>query len=51
MVASSSAAFQLNDGEQLYASILSGNLAWMASANPLAWSRSGVPVSHQMRSQ
>jgi hypothetical protein len=27
---------QLNDGEQLYASSLSGNRAWIASANSLA---------------
>jgi hypothetical protein len=50
MVASSRFFFQLKDGEQLYASSLPGNLAWMASAKSLANFRSGVPVSHQIRS-
>src|SRR5437588_747802 len=50
VVTASKFFFQLNDGEQLYASILPGNLAWMASANSFANSRSGLPVSHQIRS-
>ena len=50
IVASSRFFFQLNDGEQLYASILPGNFAWIASANAWAKARSGLPVSHQMRS-
>ena len=49
MVASSRWRFQLNDGEQLYASSLPGNLACTASANSCASSRSGVLVStHSM---
>ena len=39
-----------NDGEQLYASSLSGYFLRIASANDLANARSGLPVSHQMRS-
>ena len=35
MVASSRFFFQLNDGEQLYASSLPGNFAWIPSANSL----------------
>ena len=50
IVASSSAAFQLKDGEQLYASSFPGNAACTASANSRAKARSGVPVSTQMRS-
>ncbi len=41
---------QLKEGEQLYASILPGNCAWMPAAKARASSRSGVEVSHQMRS-
>ncbi|CFO09274.1 Uncharacterised protein [Bordetella pertussis] len=42
--------FQLNEGEQLYASSLPGNWRWTASANLRAYSRLGVEVSHQIRS-
>src|ERR1043166_946061 len=41
---------QLNDGEQLYASILPGNPACTPSAKRRASARSGVAVSHQRRS-
>ena len=41
MVASSRWRFQLKDGEQLYASSLPGNLAWIASANSLRLSQVG----------
>ncbi len=41
---------QLNEGERLYASILSGKTAWMASANSRASARSAVFVSIQSRS-
>ena len=50
MVASSRFFFQLKLGEQLYASSLPGNLAWMPSANLRAWAMSGVLVSHQTMS-
>ena len=40
----------MNDGEQLYARSLPGYCACTASANCAASSRSGVDVSHQMRS-
>ena len=40
----------MNDGEQLYASSLPGYSEWIASANSLASSRSGVAVSHQSMS-
>ena len=50
MVASSRFFFQLNDGEQLYASSLPGNCLRMPSANCFACARSGVEVSHQTRS-
>jgi hypothetical protein len=48
--ASESFFFQLNEGEQLYASSLPGNFSWMASANSFACSRSGVEVSHHTTS-
>ena len=41
---------QLNEGDRLYASILSGNSAWIASANCLASARSAVLVSIQRMS-
>jgi len=50
MVASSSLEFQLKEGEQLYASMASGCSARIASAKRLASARSGVEVSHQIRS-
>ena len=42
--------FQLNDGEQLYASNFPGNFACIASANFCASARSGVEVSHHSMS-
>ena len=40
---------QLNDGDRLYASILEGNSAWMASAKRRASARFAVLVSiHRM---
>ena len=50
MVASSRFFFQLNDGEQLYASSLPGNCLRIASANLFANARSGLPVSHHTMS-
>ena len=51
IVASSRFFFQLNDGEQLYASILPGNLRLDRLGElRLANSRSGLPVSHQIMS-
>ncbi|CKS79864.1 Uncharacterised protein [Mycobacterium tuberculosis] len=41
---------QLNDGERLYASIWSGNSAWIASANCRASARSAGLVSIQRMS-
>src|SRR5439155_688141 len=41
---------QLNEGEQLYASILPGYFAWIAAANLVASARSGFDVSNQSRS-
>ena len=50
MVLSSRCLRQLNDGEQLYANIWSGCSALTASENLRAISRSGVPVSIQIKS-
>src|SRR5213592_2033109 len=42
--------FQLNDGEQLYASSFPGYSLWIASANCFASARSGFAVSNQSMS-
>ena len=48
-MASSRFFFQLNDGEQLYESILFGNSRSTPSANSFASAKSGFDVSHQMQ--
>eukprot|EP00955_Chlamydomonas_euryale_P016274 173928-Chlamydomonas_euryale.AAC.2 len=48
--ASDSFFFQLNDGEQLYASSLPGYAAWIAAANSRASSMLGSLVSNHSRS-
>ena len=50
MVTSSRFFFQLKEGEQLYAKSWSGYCDLTPSANFLANSKSGVPVSHQIKS-
>src|SRR5262245_42359294 len=50
IVLSSRFAFQLNDGEQLYASIFVGCSRRIASENFFASLRSGTAVSHHRRS-
>ncbi|MCY1457864.1 hypothetical protein D9M71_751920 [compost metagenome] len=50
MVASSRFFFQLKEGEQLYDRIWSGYSFLIASAKRRASSRSGLAVSHQIRS-
>jgi hypothetical protein len=51
IVPSSRCFFQLNEGEQLYASSWSGYSALIASANVRATSRSGFEVSIHSRSE
>src|SRR5215475_16014045 len=50
IVVSDRCFLQLNEGEQLYASILPGNFACTPSANSFASFKSGLDVSHHRRS-